>query len=33
VAGPSVTLSLDPTASNACSGVTFPMVYGGTASG
>jgi len=33
VAGPSVTLSLDPTASNACSGVAFPLVYGGTASG
>jgi hypothetical protein len=33
MAGPSVTLSLDPTASNACSGVAFPLMYGGTGSG
>jgi len=33
VAGPSVTLSLDPTASNSCAGVAFPLMYGGTATG
>lgn len=33
VAGPSVTLSLATAATNACAGVSFPLMYGGTASG
>jgi len=33
VTGPSVTLSLAMTATNACAGVTFPLMYGGTATG